>query len=620
MSKIKIFVSHRVDQDNLVFENEIYTPVRCGAVYDKNPNPTMQGDNTGKNISDKRPYLGEITVQYWAWKNAEADYYGLCHYRRFLSFTDKRYPTDEKNQVIEKKLTESSFKKYGLDDVDNIRKQVEGYDAVVADYADISGMYTPKGARPTLYEHFSAYDKYLMDKKDIDLFLETIGKLYPKLKDTAKEYFNGNKFRGYNCFILKKDLFFKLCEMEFKILKALEDTGKIDFSHRSDLQSRTYGFFTEWIYGIFIFNLEKQQKKIKYTQLVFFENTANVPKIEPEKNAIPVVLETNSWLLPATVVAIKSVLNSAKSDEKYEFLLCHCEISKADQTKVCEYFDKFSNATVKFVDSKSATPVCYNGTYWDYEQKPQHLVYLLPWILKNYKKVVYLHSDVLVKSSLSELYKTDMEGMAIAATKDSLRISEHRQNPKLYKFRKYKLSMKDPYEYFSSACIVYDLERSRNEVTLEDSVRFSKSAYYHMDIMNRLYNGKVKFLDAKWNAFIDTASSIKLIAEYMPKALSDDLRKAKKEPAVIHYLSYPKPWQNPHIEMASDFWEMARETPFYERMVYNLIPQSPPPQPYYCPPPPPPQQSRFTRFMKAIIPPFLHPFFKKIKHIILRKK
>ena len=82
MPDVKIFVSHRVDLDSVAVENSVYIPVRCGAELDTNENPTMIGDNTGENISDKREYLGEFTVQYWAWKNVQADYYGLCHYRR----------------------------------------------------------------------------------------------------------------------------------------------------------------------------------------------------------------------------------------------------------------------------------------------------------------------------------------------------------------------------------------------------------------------------------------------------------------------------------------------------------------------------------------------------------
>ena len=75
--KIAIFVSHRIDLKSMVIDNPLYVPVRCGAALDENDEGNViMGDNTGDNISEKRISFCEYTVQYWAWKNYDADYYG----------------------------------------------------------------------------------------------------------------------------------------------------------------------------------------------------------------------------------------------------------------------------------------------------------------------------------------------------------------------------------------------------------------------------------------------------------------------------------------------------------------------------------------------------------------
>ena len=66
------------------------------------------GDNTGDNISAKNANYCELTGLYWAWKNLEADYLGLVHYRRH--FTTKAARGTKKERVITKKELKTILK------------------------------------------------------------------------------------------------------------------------------------------------------------------------------------------------------------------------------------------------------------------------------------------------------------------------------------------------------------------------------------------------------------------------------------------------------------------------------------------------------------------------------
>ena len=39
-------------------------------------------DDEGENISCLNPWFGDLTVLYWAWKNAKDEHLGVCQYRR----------------------------------------------------------------------------------------------------------------------------------------------------------------------------------------------------------------------------------------------------------------------------------------------------------------------------------------------------------------------------------------------------------------------------------------------------------------------------------------------------------------------------------------------------------
>ena len=46
--------------------------------------PGVMGDDCGDSISEKNREYCELTVQYYAWKNENLDYYGFCHYPLLL--------------------------------------------------------------------------------------------------------------------------------------------------------------------------------------------------------------------------------------------------------------------------------------------------------------------------------------------------------------------------------------------------------------------------------------------------------------------------------------------------------------------------------------------------------
>ena len=72
-------------------EDSMYVPVHVGRRSwlaehegEKSILLTYTGDDSGENISDQNCYFSELTGMYWVWKNASADFVGICHYRRYL--------------------------------------------------------------------------------------------------------------------------------------------------------------------------------------------------------------------------------------------------------------------------------------------------------------------------------------------------------------------------------------------------------------------------------------------------------------------------------------------------------------------------------------------------------
>lgn len=183
------------------------------------------GDHTGENISCKNPYYCELTGVYWAWKNLDADFIGLVHYRRYFG---KRGGTARKGRDIYADILSDQ----------EIQQLTARYPVIL-----------PKKRRyyiETLYTHYAHthYSEHLDMTRKI---IETISPEYLPAFDQTMRSRSGHMF---NMFIMKRELFCKYCEWMFGILEELEK--QIDISQYDAFQARLFGRVSEFLLDVWI--------------------------------------------------------------------------------------------------------------------------------------------------------------------------------------------------------------------------------------------------------------------------------------------------------------------------------------------------------------------------------
>lgn len=310
--KIAIFVSHRIDLESECIKNPLYHHMRCGAVYDEREGISIAGDDTGDNISEKRNSFCEFTVQYWAWKNYDADYYGLCHYRRYLSFADQHFETEEPHGfVVEGSINKETICKHNMLNQAKMRKEIEQYDVItsVTYPVDQLPFYPRANTMRDIWENH--YD-IMIYEKDLELAISLIEKNFPQYYNSVLEVLNLDVHRGFNCFIMKKEYFQQMCEFEFAILFDLE--RQIDISSYGGKLERTLGYIGEILYGTYIHWLSKQEDvKILEKQIVLFRDTKK-EYIPIKKRVIEIVRKYMRCVFPAYRVALRLEQELAQSD------------------------------------------------------------------------------------------------------------------------------------------------------------------------------------------------------------------------------------------------------------------------------------------------------------------
>lgn len=594
MSKdIKIFVSHRIDLDSKTIDNPLYVPVRCGAVYDKRENITMLGDNTGDNISKKRNSFCELTVQYWAWKNVKADYYGLCHYRRYLSFRGEDIYSPNLRQGILDSLSEKNIEYCGLNNVNKMREIIESCDILTSyEYHMIYDAERYSNAK-NIYEQWLLFWGKYVDKSTLDLMLEILKNKYPNYYKTALEYMNRKYFRGFNCFIMKKEAFFELCEFEFSILFELEK--KIDITNYSDTKRRSIGYISEWLYGIWLYYQEKNKKyNIKTTQLITFMDTTKTEVLKPvfKEKFIPVVYTLTDYNRPFVAVSIKSLIENSDKNINYDIILLQKSFNtdlwlnntkKNHNNEILSLVKNHDNFSIRIYDPQEELLELDVREYDKPEIEEKYYIVLVSWILKNYNKIIWLSEETIVQTNLKELYETDIEAAYIGAVKDLIFngfINGFKKDFKQWCIKNLKLN--NIYNYVSADVVLMNLENVRENFNHKKMVDFLKKQEKSLtgeNLLNILFEEKVKYLDYKYNKVtITDFSSLLLFNEY----ISSELYSKYKNDSENLILSLK------HIDngiipfsasISSCFWKYARQTTFYEELLtfYNtqiILPQS----------------------------------------------
>ncbi len=232
MANIKILVA--IHKKYKVPEDSIYLPVHVGA--QGKDRIGYIGDNTGDNISSKNQNYCELTGLYWMWKNVEADYVGLVHYRRY--FASKK-GKDKWQRILNK------------EQIENILENTEV-------------ILPPKRN----YYIESTYNQYAHAHHavDLDTTREIISEKYPEYLGNFDKCMNKTSGHKFNMFVMKKSLADSYCKWLFDILFELEK--RLDISSYSKNDARVFGFVSERLIDVW---LDTNQISYKEQQVLFME-------------------------------------------------------------------------------------------------------------------------------------------------------------------------------------------------------------------------------------------------------------------------------------------------------------------------------------------------------------
>lgn len=194
-------------------------------------------DNTGDEIAARNPSFCELTALYWIWKNSDADYVGLEHYRRFFYHKFR------------------SVRRYRFYTKAELLHLMQRYDLILPEKSYMKMKHGGRTVR-TVAEHFASYHH----EKDLAVMREIIAEAAPDCLSAFDRVMKGRKLHLFNMFFTSKAVIDDYCAWLFPLL--FEAERRIDISGYDTQQTRLFGFLSERLFNVWV--LVHPELRVKY--------------------------------------------------------------------------------------------------------------------------------------------------------------------------------------------------------------------------------------------------------------------------------------------------------------------------------------------------------------------
>lgn len=544
LMNIRIAVCHH--KEGLFFKNKYLMPIQVGRAISSINLPFCIGDDTGDNISHKNKSWCELTALYWMWKNLDADYYGLMHYRRYLSFTrPDGYEIfhDFNNEIINNDLSEA-----------NIEKECLNHDIITSPVWNIH----PAGL-PT--HIMSGYDFYSMDhyQKDLDILIEIIKENHPNFYMPFLETIYSKQTFFFNISVMKKEYFDEYCTFMFDVLEKAEK--KIDISTYNTYQKRVLGFLAERLTNAYVMYARRNYKGIKVCTkgILTLAETLPISVIKLPVSStdlklnetIHICLSFDDNYAPHADVTITSLLNSTNIEQQIHFhILCDDNLSDENRTLISSNRRSLVNFSFYDIDINLFSSLPLNRKYISINTYYRLVIHKL---LKNYDKVIYIDADTVVYSNIAEMWNEDIKGFAVGACLDEGGLLQSR-----------RLRLGDENNYFNAGIMIFNIKKI-NEDYPDVFTNYMEHYYINndriqlqdQDILNLTFKDNAKIIPLRWNV----NSRVFTFNELDRKYNKQDELNAMYNCGIIHYTDARKPWKkNCNHPLKDIYWEVRHKS------------------------------------------------------------
>lgn len=271
---------------------------------------------------------------------------------------------------------------------------------------------------------------------------------------------------------------------------------------------------------------------------------------------VPICFITDKKYCFSVAAAIVSVLENSNENIFYDiFCIVGYDVDKSDKEKILSISKNYDNCSIRILEAGDSyrDKVCKHV----YISNASLYKFLIPELLPQYDKVLYIDTDVIVNEDLSSLYNINLGANYLGAV---LSLYHYIERKKYYK----RINLKDMSNYFNAGVLLMNLKLMREDnlrTQLEALIgKFDDSVDQH--IFNIVCYGRVKLLPCKYNVTYTNYPIYKSKKHTELFFMEKEIDEAVNSPVIFHYTGSLKPWQYKDLPFSLRWYEYYLKSPY----------------------------------------------------------
>lgn len=269
---------------------------------------------------------------------------------------------------------------------------------------------------------------------------------------------------------------------------------------------------------------------------------------------IAIVFATDNNFILQTFVAIASILKNRKENYFADFYILIADHENPCSSKYEQKLNKkFQNFSINFQKVQSELFATMNLCI-KHITLPTYYRLMIPEVLKQYDKCIYLDGDIVICGDIIQLYQYDLQGCAIAGVKMSRMAYDNQMRRQYAEMNIFKTLD----TYINAGVLLMDLKKLREQEMTKKFMKCAADNSFPMqdqDVINVCCNTDIAILPYRFNVLLKEYATDREIMGHIYGR--EEVERAYESPFLIHYADpYTKPWKNIYAVLTKEWWEI----------------------------------------------------------------